>query len=305
MHRRQLAGKRVCVALSGGIDSIVLLALAAEFRNTGTLQLSAVHVNHGLSRHALAWENSCVGYCETLALELRVARVNVDRASDVGLEAAARAARYDVFRHLDTDYVALAQHADDQAETVLHQALRGTGLKGIAGMGVTRQLPGGPIVCRPLLSATRAQIEAFAAARDLNWVEDESNEDTAYTRNFIRHELAPLIAARFPHYRESLARLARHAAEADAMLADLARLDLQWDGANASAFLLDSLPRERQRNALYHWLSWLGAKAPSTEQLDQWAEQLFRPSPTDKPHRAGGHDFVIVRRRDTLLLTAK
>jgi len=139
----------------------------------------------------------------------------------------------------------------------------------------------------------------------LNWVEDESNEDTAFTRNFIRHELAPLIAARFPHYRESLARLARHAAEADGMLAELARLDLQWDGTQASAVLLDSLPRERQRNALYHWLSWLGAKAPSTEQLDQWAEQLFRPSPTDKPHPAGGHDLVIVRRRNALMLEAK
>lgn len=284
---------------------MVLLALAAEFRGPGALQLSAVHVNHGLSGNAPAWEKFCVGHCDKLAVELRVARVSVDRAAAVGLEAAARAARYDVFRCLDTDYVALAQHADDQAETVLHQALRGTGLKGIAGMGATRQLPAGPVICRPLLAATRARIEAYAAARRLNWVEDESNEDTAYTRNFIRHELAPVIAARFPHYRESLARLARHAAEADAMLADLARLDLQWDGTNATATLLDSLPRERQRNALYHWLSWLGAKAPSTEQLDQWAEQLFRPSPADKAHRAGGHDFVIVRRRDALLLAAK
>ncbi len=305
MHRHKLVGKRVCVALSGGIDSIVLLALAADFRGSGALQLSAVHVNHGLSRNAQDWESFCAGHCDKLAVELRVARVTVDRASAVGLEAAARTARYDAFRCLDTDYVALAQHADDQAETVLHQALRGTGLKGIAGMGATRQLPSGPVICRPLLVATRAQIEAYATARDLNWVEDESNEDTAYTRNFIRHELAPVIAARFPHYRESLARLARHAAEADAMLADLARLDLQWDGTNATAALLDSLPRERQRNALYHWLSWLGAKAQSTEQLDQWAEQLFRPSPTDKAHRAGGHDFVIVRRRDALLLTAK
>jgi tRNA(Ile)-lysidine synthase len=284
---------------------MVLLELANGLRRAGRIELSAVHVNHGLSRNAAAWEQFCMEQCKALDVQLQVARVDVDRASAVGIEAAARAARYDVFRGVDADYVALAQHADDQAETVLHQALRGTGLKGIAGMGALRPLPGGPTVCRPLLPATRAQIEAFASARNLRWVEDESNEDTAYTRNFIRHELMPVIGSRFPHYRESLGRLARHAAEADAMLADLARLDLQWDGNTATAGLLDNLPRERQRNALYHWLCWLGARPPSAEQLDSWAEQLFRPSPTDKPHRAGGHDILIVRRRNALVLEAK
>lgn len=284
---------------------MVLLALADALRRNGEIELSAVHVNHGLSRNAAEWEQFCIAHCRALDVPLHVAHVNVARDSAAGLEAAARAARYAVFGIVQADYVALAQHADDQAETVLHQALRGTGLKGIAGMGVLRRLPGGPTVCRPLLSAKRAQIEAFAAAHNMRWVEDESNEDTAYTRNFIRHELVPAIAARFPHYRESLGRLARHAAEADAMLADLARLDLQWDGTTATASRLDDLPRERQRNALYHWLAWQGAKPPSTEQLDAWAEQLFRPSPTDKPHRAGGHDVVIVRRRNILTLEPK
>lgn len=293
-------GTRIAVGLSGGIDSVVLLELALRQREAAEWQLSAVHVHHGLSPHADTWETFCRQVCERRGIAFAAHRVNVDRAAAGGLEAAARVARYAVFDAAPVDLVLLAQHADDQAETVLHQALRGTGLKGISGMGATRRLAGGPLLCRPLLSASRQQIELFAQQQELQWVDDESNVDTAFTRNFIRRELTPVIAARFPHYRESMARLARHAAEADGMLADLARMDLRWDGVQADASRLDSLPRERQRNALYHWLSWMGWKAPSTSQLDEWAGQLFRPSPSDRPHRAGGHDFVIVRRQNKL-----
>ncbi len=295
----------VAVALSGGIDSVVLLELAARHRQAGGWRLCAVHVHHGLSPNADRWEAFCGQLCERQGIDFLSHRVQVDREAPGGIEAAARAARYEAFESLPVDVLLLAQHADDQAETVLHQALRGTGLKGLAGMGSTRRLAGGPLLCRPLLRASRRQIEEFASQQALQWVEDESNADTAFTRNFIRRELAPAISSRFPHYRESMARLARHAAEADSMLAELARIDLQWDGAVANASRVDGLPRERQRNALYHWLLWQGFKAPSTEQLDDWAAQLFRPPPADRPHRAGGHEFVILRRRNVLTLEPK
>ena len=137
---------------------------------------------------------------------------------------------------------------------------------------------------------------------------DESNDDTMFTRNFLRHEILPQLAVRFPHYRESLARAARHAADAGALTEALAKIDLgEIDGgtparAGVDATLLDKLPRARQCNALYWWLRWCQVTPPSSAQLDEWARVIFRTSPTDRPHQAGGHDFLIVRRRDRLTL---
>jgi tRNA(Ile)-lysidine synthase len=169
-------------------------------------------------------------------------------------------------------------------------------------MGEVRQLASGQRLVRPLIGQTRSAIEAYAAHHKLGWITDESNEDTTYTRNFIRHELLPFIETRFPQARASLTRTARHAAESVLMAEALAKVDLQWDGENASAVGLDRLPKSRQTNALYHWLRWHGISAPSHAQLEEWATQLFRESPADKPHQAGGHDFIIRRQRGRLFL---
>ena len=311
LRRLDAPGQRICVGLSGGMDSVVLLELLARLSAALGLRLSAIHVHHGISQNADRWAQFCESLCETRSIPLTIARVQVDRSLSGGVEAVARDARYAAFNGVDADCLALAQHADDQAETVLHQLLRGTGLKGMAGMGETRRLRAGLILIRPLLGIYRARIEAYAREQRLEWIEDESNADTAYTRNFIRRELTPKLAERFPHYRESLARAGRHAAEADEMLSALAAIDLKWDGRNALADALDSLPLTRQINALYHWLQWQQAAEeaqtafPSHAQLGEWAQQLFRPAPTDRPQQAGGHDFVITRRKNLLLLERK
>ena len=311
LARNHARSSRMCVGLSGGLDSVALLRVLAGLREKFALELSAIHVHHGLSPNADAWGAFCKTICAAHSVPLVVARVTVDRAAAGGIEAAARAQRYAAFDDVDADYVALAQHADDQAETVLHQILRGTGLKGMAGMGETRPLREGLSVLRPLMSVARADIEAYANAQGLTWIEDESNADLHYTRNFLRHEVMPKLAERFPHYRESLARTGRHAAEADEMLSTLAAIDLKWDGKTAVAEALDKLPRARQVNALYHWLQWVrpvGSSelaVPSHAQLGAWAQQLFRPVPTDKPHQAGGHDFIIRRRKNVLFLEWK
>lgn len=305
LHRHVPPGSRVAVGLSGGVDSVVLLDL---LHGRPEIVLSAIHVHHGLSANADAWADFCARLCAVRGIPLSVCRVAVARDTALGLEAAARAARYAAYEALEVDFIALAQHADDQAETVLHQLLRGTGLKGLAGMGETRLLRPGLRLLRPLLAAARADIEAHARMRGLDWIEDESNEDTAYTRNFLRHDVVPGLAARFPHYRESLARAARHAAEAAEMTAALAALDLQWDGREAHAERLDALSLARQVNALYHWLQWCsapGTPLPSRRQLETWAGQLFRPAPPGKPHHAGGHGFLIRRSRNRLQLTRK
>ncbi|MBL8520626.1 MAG: tRNA lysidine(34) synthetase TilS [Betaproteobacteria bacterium] len=304
LERQQVTGPTV-VALSGGIDSMVLLEIAAAWaRSHHGVHLEALHVHHGLSPNADAWAAFCERECAARAVPLKVVRVAIDRADTggQGVEAAARAARYRAFVDSGAHFILAAQHADDQAETVLHQLLRGTGWAGLAGMGETRVLAPHTVLVRPFLGLERGVLEQYARAQGLAWIEDESNDDVAYTRNYLRHRVLPAIAERFPHFRASLSRAARHAAEADELLEALARIDLAWQDGVAHADALDALPPARQVNALYHWLRWLGIPPPSHAQLIEWARQLFRPTPTDRPHQAGGHEFRIVRKEGTLRL---
>lgn len=305
LRRHSLQGKRICIALSGGMDSMVLLDALDQLKAALSIDLHAIHVHHGLSPNADYWATFCADVCAAHNIALTTTKVHVELQSPAGLEGAARAARYAAFLEEGSPFISLAQHADDQAETVMHQLLRGTGWKGLAGMGDVRVISETQTILRPLLSISRAAIDATARERGLKWIEDESNDDTAYTRNFLRHQIAPLLATRFPHYRTSLARAARHASEADKMLEDLAKIDLQWDGETALAVSLDALPAPRQINALYYWLRWQSVPASSQSQLAEWASQLFRATPTDKPHFAGGHEFLIRRTNNRLLLQRK
>ncbi|HEX9392573.1 MAG TPA: tRNA lysidine(34) synthetase TilS [Usitatibacteraceae bacterium] len=309
LARHQVGDQSVAVALSGGIDSMVLLDALAPLKAKNAsrrLALTAIHVNHGISANADAWTGFCHAQCAQRGVPLTVAVVEVDRNSGAGLEAAARAARYAALMQSGAAFVLAAQHQDDQAETVLHQMLRGTGLNGLAGMGESRPLRAGQTLLRPLLTSSRAEIEAYATRHKLEWIEDESNLDTAFTRNFIRHELLPLIATRFPHYAESLSRTAQHAAESAELLAALAVVDLGCDDnpgrREVRADILDALPRARQVNALYHWLRWQKVSPPSKLQLADWAAQLFRPAAAGKAQQAGGHGFLIRRRQNRLSL---
>lgn len=226
-----LRGKRVAVGLSGGVDSVVLLhamrALAPEFG----FSVSAIHVHHGLSRNADAWSRFCRTLCRRWKVPLSVRRVRVTRAGR-GLEAAAREARYACYRKLRADVIALGHQLDDQAETVLMNLLRGAGLAGASGMRASASL-GEKLLLRPLLEVPREAIVRYARARRLEWIEDESNRDVALTRNFLRHRVAPLLAARYPRWRESLARAARHFARADADANRLLREFLSQQGLRA------------------------------------------------------------------------
>jgi tRNA(Ile)-lysidine synthase len=305
LSRHEVAGKRVALALSGGVDSIVLLDVLTHGLAANPAWIKAfqvIHVNHGISPHAGAWADFCIAECRQRNVPITVEVVTVARDGGQGLEAAARAARYAALTKCDADFVLTAQHQDDQAETVLHQMLRGTGLNGLAGMGEMRALAAGKKLLRPLLKVRREEIETYAAAHGLRWVEDESNSDTNITRNYLRHRLVPAIRERFPHYAESLARTARHAAEAAQLNEALAEVDLRWDGQTADVSALDALPLHRQVNALYHWLRWQQIDPPSHAQLEAWAAQLFRVAPEGKAHRAGGHGVHIRRHHNKLIL---
>jgi len=226
--RRQLAqsARPLAVALSGGIDSVTLLH---QLKARGPVR--AIHVHHGLSPNADAWAAFCRRLCRRWKIPLKVHRVKVTRGGE-GLEAAARSARYQAFAKSDAGCIALAHNLDDQAETVLMNLLRGAGRRGASGMARESRFRGKTLL-RPLLDVPRAEIEAYARRNRLSWIEDESNADEALTRNFVRRSVGPLLEQRFPAWKQSLARAARHFSSADAGAGDLLRKFLQGRGLRA------------------------------------------------------------------------
>lgn len=240
----------LAVALSGGVDSVVLL-----HRLKDRPGVRAVHVHHGLSPNADAWAAFCRRLCKAWGVPLAVRKVRVVR-SGKGVEAAAREARYAVFRKLDVDALALAHNLDDQAETVLLNLLRGAGVAGASGMRRVSRL-GGKRLERPLLETPRKEILSYARAHGLEWVEDESNADESLTRNFVRRRLGPLIETRFPAWKAALARAARHFARRDARADALLRAYLKSKGLRAPSEarlveMLKQLTGEGTRTLLEH-----------------------------------------------------
>ncbi|MGH8150940.1 MAG: tRNA lysidine(34) synthetase TilS, partial [Steroidobacteraceae bacterium] len=198
----------LCVAWSGGLDSTALLAALAP-RGARRQRLRAVHVDHGLSAHSAAWANHCRGIARELHVPLTVLRASVERPRGASLEAAAREARYRALgRALVQDEVLLtAQHADDQLETVLLQLLRGAGVPGLAAMPAVAPFGRGRLV-RPLLGVERREIEAWARARKLEWVEDDTNRDEQLDRNYLRLRVVPALRTRWPSAARTAARTA-------------------------------------------------------------------------------------------------
>jgi len=274
----------ICVGLSGGCDSVLLLALLG--RLGWPAGLSAIHVHHGLSPHADAWAQFCHDYCRQLGIPLAVVRVSVDHSSGCGVEAAARDARYAAFAaHLPAACnLLLAQHRGDQAETVLFNLLRGSGVAGAAGMRDQRAWQGRRIL-RPLLGVPRAEIEACARELALDWVEDESNADTGFSRNFLRHRVLPEIARRFPGAEAALARAAENFREAADLLDELAAADWQAVAVGDQADLagLRTLSMARLKNLLRWRLQMLGWQVPVADRLTEFARQLLSAAPDRHP----------------------
>lgn len=282
LQSRLASGRRLCVGLSGGLDSVVLLHLLHCLREESVFTLSAVHVHHGLSPHAGAWAEFCERLCADWQIPLTVVRVEIERKDRRGLEAAARAARYAIFAQQACDDIVLAQHRDDQAETVLHQLLRGSGVKGLAAMPLERTLDAGPIrLLRPLLESERADLKAYAEVHGLAWVEDESNLDPGLSRNYLRHHVLPTIERRFPAYRSTLARAARHFADCDQLLDELAQEDAvrAMVGGCLQVSTLAALSPARARNLLRHYLIAQGWPVPPADWLEEAIGQLLHARP--------------------------
>ncbi|CRM93748.1 MULTISPECIES: tRNA lysidine(34) synthetase TilS [Pseudomonas] len=267
------------IAFSGGLDSTVLLHLLASLANTQTLPpLRAVHVHHGLQAAADAWPAHCQAVCDSLGVPLRLMRVQVRPGAS--LERAARDARYQAFMQAmgAGEVLFTGQHRDDQAETLLFRLLRGAGVRGLAAMPEHRPLAQGHLV-RPLLAFSRSELEAYAQQHQLHWIEDPSNVDPRFSRNYLRHRVLPSLTERWPQAITQLARTAEHMAEAQGLLDELAQMDLQRAG-QPSAFPwlpLPSLALEplrqlsdaRQRNVLRYWLTPL-TRLPDSDHWTGW-----------------------------------
>jgi tRNA(Ile)-lysidine synthase len=269
------------IAFSGGLDSTVLLHLLASLAKSESLPpLSAVHIHHGLQAVADAWPQHCQSVCDALGVPLLVERVKVQ--SGASLERAARDARYAVFSSLTqaNDVLLTGQHRDDQAETLMFRLLRGAGVRGLSAMPAQRSVGQGTLV-RPLLDISRAELEAYAQAHQLNWIEDPSNQDRQFSRNYLRHQVMPLLTGRWPQAQASMARSAAHLREAQGLLDELAQMDLaqaatahdfQWLGLPSLKLTpLTALSVARQRNAISHWLEPL-TRLPDTDHWSGWSD---------------------------------
>ncbi|MBG0843144.1 tRNA lysidine(34) synthetase TilS [Ectopseudomonas toyotomiensis] len=276
------------IAFSGGLDSSVLLHLLADWaRHEELPPLYAIHVHHGLQSAGDAWPAHCARVCEQLGIALEVVRVQV--APGASLEQAARSARYQAFceRLKPGEVLLSAQHRDDQAETLLFRLLRGAGVRGLAAMPASRSLGQGGLF-RPLLDSSRAELREYAQSHGLAWIEDPSNADERFSRNFLRRQVMPLLAERWPQVTANIARSARHLGEAQQLLDELAAMDLAAaHGVSTCPWLtlpsldlsaVSALSDRRQRNLLRHWLAPL-TRLPDSDHWAGWCD--LRDAATD------------------------
>jgi len=267
-------GLPLAVAYSGGADSTALLALCAR-RWPG--DVVAIHINHGLQEAASQFERHCEAACTALGVTLIVERIDARHAGGESPEDAARRARYDALHRIALRHklgsVALAQHGDDQVETLLLALSRGAGLAGLAGMRVEWDKDG-VAYFRPFLSLGAQEIRDWLRAQGIAWIEDPTNASEQFTRNRIRAKVLPALADAFVSYRDTFARSARHAAQAQALLEEVAAEDLKRIGLPPAIDALRSMSRARQANALRHWLKSSHAQQPSAAQLDELLDQV-------------------------------
>lgn len=279
------------VGLSGGMDSIVLLHVLNELKKQSRLafEFRAVHVNHALQANAADWQRYCEALCTQLSIELKSVAVSIDVAdsgdpdSTAGVENAAREARYQVFEQQlnPGEALFLAHHRDDQMETLLLRLMRGSGSRGLRGIPRARTVGAG-FLLRPLLDFDRAQLHKYASHHGLQWMEDPSNQDQRYDRNYCRHSILPMLQARWPAYRDSWSKTATLAQETEGLLKDLAVQDLESIATASRAVVqVDKLLRlaePRRRNVLRYWLAQLKLPELGWNRLHQLSTEVLLAS---------------------------
>ena len=300
--------KSMTVALSGGVDSVVLLHLLYELQKTHRFTLNVTHVHHGLSQHADKWVKFCETLCAKLSISLDVNYIQLPQKKSLGIEGEARRLRYEKLLQSKSDLVVLAHHADDQAETFLLQLIRGAGVKGLSSMAHfddTRKL------WRPLLNTSRIDIESYAKQHQLKWIEDESNQNIDFDRNFIRSKVLPILKNRFNHIIKVISRSSSHLAEAQNLLDDLAKIDLKNHLKSIKykhklqVKTLNKLSLTRAKNVLRYWLELNDQMMPSKDLLDELLRQVLHAKKDAELKIELSKDYEIRRYKDEIYLVHK
>lgn len=291
-----LTSHQILVAFSGGLDSTVLLHQLVLWRTRyPDVSLRAIHIHHGLSLHADEWVAHCESICAQWQVPLVVERVHLED-DGLGIEAQARRARYQAFAQtlLPGEVLTTAQHLDDQCETFLLALKRGSGPAGLSAMGERSPFAGTWLI-RPLLTQTRDALERWARTHALSWIEDESNQDDAYDRNFLRLRIVPLLQQRWPHFAEATARSAALCAEQESLLDELLAGDLADCVTAQGTLLLEPLTAMsgiRRAALLRRWLAGLNAPMPSRDGLERiWQEVAQAREDASPSLRVGEYDI--------------
>ncbi|MDM2826019.1 tRNA lysidine(34) synthetase TilS [Citrobacter sp. Cpo089] len=297
----------ILVAFSGGLDSTVLLHQLVQWRaQHPEVALRAIHIHHGLSPHADSWVQHCESVCIQWQVPLVVERVHLED-DGLGIEAQARRARYQAFAQtlLPGEVLMTAQHLDDQCETFLLALKRGSGPAGLSAMGENSPFAGTQLI-RPLLAQTRESLEAWARQHELCWIEDESNQDDTYDRNFLRLRVTPLLQQRWPHFAQAVARSAALCAEQESLLDELLASDLaDCITAHGTLLLVPLMMVSDVRRAalLRRWLAGLNAPMPSRDGLERiWQEVALAREDASPCFRLGEYE---VRRYQSQLWWVK
>jgi len=300
--------KSMTVALSGGVDSVVLLHLLHQLQKTHHFNLKASHVHHGLSKNADKWVKFCEKLCRKLSIPLDVNYIKLPQKKSLGVEGEARRLRYEKLLQSKTDLVVLAHHEDDQAETFLLQLIRGAGVKGLSSMS---HFDDSRHLWRPLLNTSRTDIESYAKKHRLKWIEDESNQNIDFDRNFIRSKVLPILKNRFNHIIKVISRSSSHLAEAQNLLDDLAKIDLKsyLKSINYKHKLqvktLDKLSNSRAKNVLRYWLEINDQLMPSKDLLDELLRQVLMAKKDATIKIQLSKDFEIRRYKDEVYIVKK
>jgi tRNA(Ile)-lysidine synthase len=282
------ARQTLWVAYSGGMDSSVLLHAMSGIRDEIAHDVRAIHVNHHLSPNSDQWQQHCIDTCHNLAIPLNICEIILSPDTEKSPEELARQARYQaIYERLDDgDVLLTAHHKDDQAETLLLQLLRGGGPRGAAAMPQYMRLPCGHLF-RPLLCYDRQQLESYARSHHLQWVDDQSNQDTGLERNYLRHEIIPRLRSHWPSVTHVLARDAGLFAEASGLLDELAELDFDQVQGTAPHTLsvsgLCTLSGARQRNVLRYWMRGLHLPTANAVHLRHIMTDVIHAAPDREP----------------------
>ncbi len=276
--------QNIWIAYSGGVDSHVLLHLAQQTLST---KLHVIHIHHGLQVQADDWARHCSQICQQLQVDFHLIHVQININCGDSIEALAREARYQAIQNIiaENDLVLTAQHANDQVETILLQLFRGAGVAGLAAMPSLSRLGLGWLG-RPFLTCSRQKILDYAKQHQLQWVEDVSNQNSRFERNFLRHEIIPKLSQRWSHITQTLQRVAQHQAEANQLLQELARQDLQTCTTLQQSLKIEPLQNlsiARQRNVIRYWLKSKNFIMPSALHLQQILTECIQAKPDAQP----------------------